>query len=287
MSILDKKMPSLLGIAVIATGILATTFLVKGERGFQINAGPGEEPKNIEISNATDTSFTVTFVTDDSTIGSINVGENDDNLNLKFLDDRDKASQTVNKSYSHSITATGLKPETTYYYTVSSGDKTVKDGNSSFSFKTAPVISEINTNENSISGNAVNPDGSTPNDGIVIVKISGAQILSTILEKDGSYSLSLNNIRTSDLNNSVDLDNKLPATIDVMTGLNNSQISLSTDQLSNIPLVTLSNNYDFTDSSEETVRNNRQDVKFPEFNNSSRPRAKITPTKLPQPTTLP
>ena len=43
-NILDRKIPSLAGIGVIAFAAVATTFLVRGPSTFQINANPGNVP---------------------------------------------------------------------------------------------------------------------------------------------------------------------------------------------------------------------------------------------------
>src|SRR3990167_10877615 len=97
----NRKIPSLLAFLVIIVGILFTTFLVKGGNLFQISAGPGSEPKNIQTTNISDTSFTISYTTDESVIGTINYGTDANALDKFVLDDRDQLSQDVNKYQSH------------------------------------------------------------------------------------------------------------------------------------------------------------------------------------------
>lgn len=278
MVILDKKIPSFLGIFIIATGIIATTFLVKNGQTFQINAGPGQEPKNVEVSNVSDTSFTITYTTDDSVIGSLNTGESSENLTTKHLDERDKNSQSVNKYQTHILTANNLKPDTTYFYTITSGDKTFSN-KESYEIKTGPSIGENSDNEIFASGKAINPDGSIPKDAFVIIKINGAQPVSAVLDKSGSFSIPINNLRSFNLNNFFEFAENIPVNIDIFSGNLKSHSNLSSDLISDVPLITLSNDYDFSEVSSNTVKDKRENIKFPQFN--SKPSSQRLQTNSP------
>ena len=280
----NKKIPSFLGIIVIIIGIIATIFLVRNERIIQINAGPGQEPKNIEVSNVSDSSFTITYTTDDSVIGTLNIGETSNNLSIKNLDIRDKNSQSVSKYQTHHLVANNLKPNKTYYYTITSGDKTFSNNGSSYELKTAPSIGKNLSNKTVASGKVINPDGTIPTGAIVVVKINGAQPISSILNSDGSYSIPMSNLRTFGLDKFADVNEELPVNIDIFAGNLKSQVNLSSNQLSNIPLVTLSNNYHFSEVNSVVVKNNRENVTFPEFSSKANTQKQIRslpPTKSP------
>jgi len=283
--ILNKKIPSVLGISIITFGVIATTFLVKGGRTLQVNAGPGQDPKNIEVSNISDTSFTITYTTDDAVIGTINVGDNPKNLDIKHIDNRDKATGSINKYQTHIITAEGLKPDSKYFYSITSGDKTYTDDNT-YITNTSSSFGDNSNIQTLISGKVISADGNKPNDALVIVKINGAQTLSTLVDKTGNYNIKLNNLKNFDLESLFELNKTKPVNIDIFSGSQNSRIQLSSDQLSNIPAITISSNYDFSEESEVNPKNTRENVKFPEFpsklkTNSVKITKTITPTKIP------
>ena len=118
-NIWDKRIPTLFGILLIVLGIGATVFLAQKNVTFKGFAVPSELPKNIRISNVTDTSFTVSFTTDADVISSINFGK-DKNLGQTALDERDRTG-TINSHTLHSITVKNLASQTTYYFSIISG----------------------------------------------------------------------------------------------------------------------------------------------------------------------
>lgn len=263
--ILDKKIPSLLGIFIIAIGIASTTFLVKGNQVFQTNAGPGSDPKNIQITNVSDSSFTVIYTTDSATIGTVKQGKSSDLLDQTFLDDRDKGSQNVNDYKTHIITVNNLIPNTTYYFSIDSGDNTVTNNGTPFNVTTGPKINNSSF-QSPIKGKVVSPDGKTPAEGIVFASINGSQVKATYVEKDGSYTIPMNDLRTLDLNEYFIINDNSIVSLEVNSDSLSSKISASSSNFDSIPTITLSNNYDFSNSYEEVERNTNSDnVKFPVF----------------------
>ncbi len=88
-TIWSKRIPTLLGILLIAIGVGITSYLVNTGVIITSKAGPLETAQNIRISNITDSSFTVSFTTEALVIGSLNFGK-DKNLGQTALDERDK-----------------------------------------------------------------------------------------------------------------------------------------------------------------------------------------------------
>lgn len=264
----NRKIPSLFGLIVIIFGITITTLLVRGKDLFQINAIPGNEPKNVVVTNISDSSFTVTYLTDASAIGTINFGKDPDKLDQTALDDRDQLSQTVNNYQAHSITVNSIEPNTIYYFTITSASDIIKDKNFPFKIKTGPLINTPPGFQNPMSGKVINPDNSSPSDGLVYVTIDGAQKLSTILKKDGSYILPLNAVRSQELDKFYQISNDSLIKITINTSNFSSAITTFKDQLNPVPFVTLSNNYDFENANLEpksTTSANLENRKFPVF----------------------
>lgn len=283
-SVLNKKIPSLLGLFIIGFGVFTTTALVRGDQLYQTYAVPGDEPENIQLSNITDTSFTITYTTDKPTLGSIRFGQNPAALDQNYLEDRNKYSQELNNYKTHSISVDSLNPDSTYYFEIISGDVTKSNNGYPFNVKTALSISSNSSSNGQISGNAVNPDGSIPAGAVVIVEINGAQKISSLLDENGKFNISLNNLRTEDLTNYFEVNDNSLANITVNSSDFSSLVSVSGNNLSLIPTITLSKDYDFSSSIDTPKpQANSSNIKYPEFDSSPRTRTNttISPTKTP------
>ncbi len=292
-----KKIPTLIGLLLISVGTILTTFLVRGDTIFQIRAGPGEDPKNIKITNVSDSAFTVTYLTDDKVIGTVNHGIDPNNLDGISLDDRDQLSQQINKYNSHSITVRNLDPNTKYYYSINSGSKKYQDTGFKFEVTTHGEISENPSSQIPVSGRVVLPDGTGPNDGIVYVKIKDAETISSLLKERGSYTVPLNALRKLDLDEYLEINENTIINIDIFSGGLYSSVSVTPNEINPVPLVTLSGNYDFSKTNENNKENNNQESSFPKFGQlnqqggvnrmiSQTPTPSPTPTPNPSPTTV-
>src|SRR5260221_428779 len=109
-SLSRKQIPTLLGICILVVSLVAgvVVFYVAGT-GFLPRATAQSTPKNPVISNVKDTSFTVSFLTDESTPGFLKYGTDQSNLKLQVGDDRDQLSGSVGQFTTHFITVHQLK----------------------------------------------------------------------------------------------------------------------------------------------------------------------------------
>lgn len=276
----NSKIPTLIGLLLIIIGTFVTTFLVRNDTIFQIRAGPGEDPKNIKITNVSESSFTITYLTDDKVIGTANYGIDPDNLDGISLDDRDQLSQQVNKYNSHSITVRNLDPNTKYYYSINSGTKKYLDADFKFEIETYGEISESPSSQVPISGKIVLPDGTFPNDGLVYVKIKEAEIISTLLKEGGTYTIPINTLRKLNLDEYIKIKENTLINIDIFSNGLFSSVSVKSSEISPVPLVTLSGSYDFSTSNEPDDNLNQSDG-FPSFGNVTK---KIDDPKILTPT---
>ncbi len=291
-SLWSRKIPTFIGLLIIIVGTLVTTLLVRGNTIFQIRAGPGEDPKNIKITNVSDSAFTITYQTDDKVIGTVNYGIESNNLDGISLDDRDQLSQQINKYNYHSITIRNLDPNTKYYYSITSGSKKYEDINFRFEVLTREEISDTPLSQIPISGKAVLPDGTTPNDGIVYVEIEGAELSSTLLKNDGTYILPLNTLRKSLVDEYFELSDRTLITIDIYANSQFSTASVTKNEISPVPLITLSGSYDFSKRNEEDTNNTNGESSFPQFGQTrsqggTSDNTTQTPTPSPSPSPTP
>lgn len=240
----DKRIPTLLGLIFIIFGIGLTSFLVNRGVIFVGQAGPSQTPESIKITNVSDTSFTVTYTTEDNVFGSINYGVNP-SLGQTALDDRDTLSKSVVPHKLHSISANNLEPQTTYYFSITSAENKYLNNDEAFSVKTGPAIESSPSAQKPVVGKVILPSGSAPQDAVVYLSSEGSQAISTVVRSDGTYLLPLNSLRKASLDDYFELseDTKLKM---VLWGDNlTSNVIVSVKQTNPVPTITLSNNYDF------------------------------------------
>lgn len=241
----NKRIPTLLGLILIIVGLGVTTYLV-GQGGlFSIRAGPGHEPKDVRISNITDSSFTVTYTTEDLVTGALSFGESV-NLEQSALDDRDQNSGKISPHKLHNITVRNLDPEKTYYFSIISGQDTYLNNSNPFEVVTGSPIDDTPLVQNPMSGKIILPNGKAPSESIVYLTTEGSQIISTLIRDDGTFLLPLNSLRTNDLSSYLKLEKgKMLKLLAIGEGLT-SNAELFSEQIEPVPTITLSNNYDFT-----------------------------------------
>ena len=242
-SIWNKRIPTLLGIFAIVIGIGLTSLLVKQGSIFVGHASPSDAPQNLKISNISDASFTVSYTTDDAVLGSLNYGDNT-NLGKTVLDDRDR--QTVTPRHTHVITLKNLNPNTTYLFSITSGQNTYLDNGSLFRTKTGPPLESPSLQRLEISGKVILPNGNAPKESFLYAETDGAQALSAIVKPDGSYSLSLNPLREQDLSSYFALSKQTIFKMSIFGDSLTSKATISSDKAENVAIITLSKDYDFT-----------------------------------------
>lgn len=260
----NKRIPTLLGIGIIGIGIIITSLLVRSGVIFISRAGPSQTPTDVRISNIQDSSFTVSYTTEDKVIGSINFGDNK-TLGQNALDDRDQQTGSVNPHKIHNITVRGLNPSTKYYFSILSGQNTFLNNNNLFEAYTARAIDQSPSQQTPLSGKIILPNGTIPSEAIIYVTAENAQVISTLVKQDGSYILPLNSLLNKDLNGYfVFQKNTIIKLLAVGDSLK-SNVLLSKEQINPIPTITLSNDYDFTVGSSPTASQSSTSVGFPSF----------------------
>ncbi|MDE2025885.1 MAG: hypothetical protein KGJ07_05305 [Patescibacteria group bacterium] len=261
----DKRFSKLLGLLVLVLGVAATAALtITGIRLFG-HAAPTENPENIRITNVTDLSFTVTYETQASVIGSISYGK-DQLLGQVALDDRDQPSGIPTQHTLHSITVRSLQPQTTYYFSILSGKTTYLNNGIQFTSTTGTQITTPPTNEEPLSGILNMPDGSKPSEALLYVTTDGGQTLSTLVKPTGLYVIPLNTIRTANASAPIPFTQNTKLQV-LAIGADGSQskVILLAGQRNPVPSITLSNNYDFTLNSTPLASTSALPIGFPQF----------------------
>lgn len=191
-----QRIPTLLGIIILAVGLVGGIFLANSvTTGFLPRASPETTPKDLKVTNITDTSFTVSWVTDNKTTGYIKYGTSATAITTVITDDRDLITGSVGQYRTHHVTVRGLSPSTPYYYKIGTGTTELYDdsGKPYQTRTTTPITSAAKTLYGEVLSGTTGASGA-------LVYISGDTIspLSTITQTGGSFALSLAIARAKD-----------------------------------------------------------------------------------------
>lgn len=157
----------------------------------------------IEITNVTDTGFTVIWVSQASEQGSVTYGTSTSSLSSQALDERDGVANK-GSYFVHSVSISQLQPSTKYFFKVISGSTTYTNNGSYYTVTTFPTLS---TPPTYVSVSGVVSNIPTSKEGIVIAYIkdmdntgsSGTSIpISAVFDEDGKWIMSIADSRTSD-----------------------------------------------------------------------------------------
>jgi len=261
-NLLNRKIPTILGIALIAMGIPLTTFFLKNQTFVRSQASGSQDPQNVEITNISDQTFTVTYQTDVMATGSINYGPSKQ-LGKSALEDIDEEKGSFSPKIIHSMSVNQLTPSTKYYLAIISGYATFLDDGNPYTATTAPNISSSSAQENIIKGKIILPNGSMPPEAIVYLNTDNSQTLSSTTDSDGEFSFSLKNLRTSNLSSYFNVNDDTVFEISATDGSLKSNASFSLNQTGSIPTMTLSNDYNFTQDTSPAASKSAQALGFP------------------------
>lgn len=240
----EKRIPTLAAFVILIISLLVTNLLLKSGVIIIGRASPDTLPNNILVTNITDTSFTVTYTTNEKTSGAVNViGE--DGKNSLFFDERDKTG-SQQAYYSHQITAGNLKPKTSYSFTILADGKTIQDNNKPFVTTTAPTITTPPTSQKPIFGRIIMPDGQPAEDILVRIPTGKTQSVSTITKTSGEFIIPVNSIRNLNLDAYYNFTDNDILQIEVLRQDLRSSVKILFKNSASIPLITLPNIYDFT-----------------------------------------
>jgi len=195
-SIMNRKIPTFLGLLILVAGLVGGIYLVNSRTSLETKAGPTESPKNIKVTNRGSNTISISWTTDVPMTGYLRYSEDPAKINLPAGDVRDQISGTSQSYTNHYVNITGLNPNKQYYFNIGSGSQTYNDNGRPFQFKTFASVSS--PPEDVVSGKVINTDNSPVNGAIVFLDIDGSETLSSITKNDGSWRLNLSTARTKD-----------------------------------------------------------------------------------------
>ena len=210
----QRQIPTLFGLGILITALVGGILLIGiGGGEFAPRATPQTTPKNIKITNIRDTSFTVSFLTDEATVGFVKYGVTASDLKSQASDDRDQLNGTVGQYQSHYISVRDLEPSTEYHFTLGTASMPRTDNNGvPFTVKTAPRAGNQAAAKTAY-GTVNKADGSAAEGAIVYMLVPGGAELSGLVKASGSWAIPLSNARTTDLTTYVTVQPSTPVSL--------------------------------------------------------------------------
>lgn len=248
-SIWNRRIPPIFSILILIVGLVVTGWFVTTGIVFTGRAAPGNMPQHMSVANITDRSFTVTYTTSDTVLGTVSYSDG-----IVAVDDRDQKSGQPTPHRVHVISVRNLKPETTYSFTISSGGKQFTDNGKPFSVKTGAHLQNTSSSTQTITGKVITPDGNAPHEGIIDITPDGGQTLATLLKSDGTYMLSLQALRTNSLTDYLPLTPSDKLHLHVITESGEADVTVLASRTNPVGPITINNTYDFS------VTNTKNDV---------------------------
>lgn len=243
--ILHARIPTLFGFLILFASLWFTLFSLRDRITITSRAGPDTVPHNIEITNVSDESISISFITTQPTKGYISFNQTDGSTDL-ILDDRDKSSGNAKEYSSHLITVNRLAPETEYSFKLIVNGKEYLNNGNPFIVKTLRKLNTPPPSQNPIFGKILRPDGSIANDALVVLKVQNAGTISVLTNDNGEYLVPTNSLR----NSNQEYFNLAPQNeIVIQAFWQNliSELKTTYSNSSSLPTITLSNEYDFVD----------------------------------------
>ena len=192
MTVKKSKLPTILGVVILLIGTFFGVFLINSRQIFRLGAEGASSPKDIRVSNTTDTSVTISWVTEVESLGFVLWGSSE-----SVIDNVEKESDQ--KSFTHSVTIDGLKAQTKYFYKINSDGTLFDNQGISWQVTTGTALG-LNKSSILVSGSVLTATGQTVKKSLVYANVGG-YMFSTLSSDTGNYVFQLSNTRTSDLGN--------------------------------------------------------------------------------------
>lgn len=238
-----KKIPTILGIILLLAGVFAGVMLLRMRQVFRVGADVEATPKNIRVSNITDTSATISWTTDKEVSGFISWGKEGGSMGKV-----EKESENDDKYIGHSVTLSGLEAETNYYYQINSDGTNFDNNGIPWQFTTGKTLS-AGAATMPISGSVVTTSGQPAQRALVYMNVGG-YLFSSLTSDAGNFIFQLANARSQNLQSYAQIN--LTSTLLEISVQGQSGESASAQvfpQSANpIPVIVLGQTYDFRNS---------------------------------------
>ncbi len=238
--------PTALGLLILLVSIGVGVYLVKTKTSYDTKADEKAVPKQVMITNVTDTGFSVSWITDEASTGLVKYGVEAGSMKQTALDDRDQLSGESGVFELHHVSLKSLKPQTTYYFKLESGGKQFDNNGKPFEKMTGPTLGTPPAAD-PVYGTILSSSGVGVEGTIVYVNIANAAPVSALTKTGGNWALSLSTARSEDLSSYLNYDTQA-SIVNLMAQGGKAGVSpviTTTANDSPVPDITLGQSHDF------------------------------------------
>jgi len=175
-----KTIPTILGVLILVSGLALGVFLVQQQQMFRLGASPEKAPRDVRITNITNSSFTVSWITDKNLAGYVEWGEQTDLGEVAWQEN--EGSTRI-----HYVRIVGLSPGKKYYFEINSGGEIFRNDGSVWeviTLATAPTTTNI------ISGKVLDANNLPASDVLLYAKIAD-KYFSSLTTRSGEFVISV------------------------------------------------------------------------------------------------
>lgn len=210
-----KTIPTILGLGLLFTAIFLGLTIFFYNQEFKKKIDLINSPKNIQIVNISDSSATIIWETATETTSSLLWGK-DKKLNSSVSDDRDQTELKPHQVHIHTLK--NLDSDTLYEFQIKNNNSLSKKS----SFKTSKrllsqteSLAKISLVNKPIIGKILDQSLEPTKEALVLLNLSQASPLATVTSTAGNFILPLVDLRSTDLNNYLTVENSLPAELKI------------------------------------------------------------------------
>lgn len=175
-----------LGVGIL--GLFGSFFLVLRQVDFSGQSAPGEVPQQVKLTNLTENSASISWVTNDTASGAVVYGVRQDlESNMTTFDDRGGNITSL----LHHATLKNLKPGSAYYFRIVSGSSTFDNQGKPYVFSTPQHSSLTPLPPAIIKGRA-------DKEALVYFSFRNSLPVSSLSDEKGYFLVTINNALNSD-----------------------------------------------------------------------------------------
>jgi len=242
----QHKIPTIIGLLTLVVGLAAGVFLVQRNQIFFLRAAPEATPAQVKITNITSSSFSVSWLTQKETNGSVQFDESQA-LEQTALDDRNQITGQQDAFITHHVTLSNLKPKTRYLFKIKSDERLFDNAGVPYEITTAPVTSGSPPPSEVASGTVFQTSGDPAQGAIVYLSMANVAPQSTMVRSGGTWLIPLNTAFSTDLSGFARYDKEAQVEEIFVQGTNEKTATVITTTKNDnpVPEIILGKNYDF------------------------------------------
>lgn len=243
MNRLPNRIPTAVGVFLVLSIITVIGVVFEAASRGQARASVSIEPKDVTVTNLSDSSFTIVWRTDAAASGMITVTDTAGKKRTAF-DERDMTGK-IGKYTTHSVSLKNLPADTQFEANILSNGRKYPTDKSGYRFKTAATLQPQAEALDPAYGAVRTTEGTTADGGIVLLTIEGGQTLSTLVKPSGTWIIPLSSVRSQDLLSFLPAQDKLTEQIVVHYGGQTARAATDTFNDSPVPDMVIGQTYDF------------------------------------------